>query len=377
MTNKEALMHSDRIPALDGLRGFAALVVVVTHALLVSPALADAYAPGADHSAGRGWFVRSPLHLVWAGTEAVYVFFVLSGFVLALPFLGDRKPAWTSYYPQRLVRLYLPVWGSVLFAVALFLLVDRSPQAGASWWLNAHMSTFSWKAVVKDSTLLVPGAPPGAFNTALWSLTYEVIFSLFLPVYLFIAIRFRQRARLLFLSALTVVGLGVATGEPWMMYLPMFGLGVLLVVRSKDLAAYFARFSTRVWVWWCILTWALLTSRWWMPGPASLVTPVAALGAVMVVVVFLSCPGARAAGQSTVAHWLGKRSFSLYLVHEPIVVTLAFALPRANFVQVLAMALPSSLAACAMFYRYIEMPSHRLARSVGQRFVRRRAVTAP
>jgi peptidoglycan/LPS O-acetylase OafA/YrhL len=43
------------------------------------------------------------------------VFFVLSGFVLTLPFLSGR-PIWPAYYARRLIRLFLPVWASILLA---------------------------------------------------------------------------------------------------------------------------------------------------------------------------------------------------------------------------------------------------------------------
>ncbi len=54
------------------------------------------------------------------------VFFVLSGLVVALPAL--RKGfSWRAYYPARLARLYLPIWGSLALAAALVLLIPRPP----------------------------------------------------------------------------------------------------------------------------------------------------------------------------------------------------------------------------------------------------------
>src|SRR5205814_1190229 len=106
--------QAPRARGLDGLRGLAALVVVVHHCLLTSPTLARAYLPG--HRAlgpGAAALTYSPLHLFWAGSEAVIVFFVLSGFVLTLAVSGDRAD-WLRYYPRRMLRLYVPVVGSVV-----------------------------------------------------------------------------------------------------------------------------------------------------------------------------------------------------------------------------------------------------------------------
>jgi peptidoglycan/LPS O-acetylase OafA/YrhL len=90
MKGSQALQRSARVTSLDGLRGLAAVVVLVHHALLAAPVFAAAYYGGsvADRVGGMAWaFIYTPLHLIWAGTEAVYLFFVLSGVVLTFPIL--------------------------------------------------------------------------------------------------------------------------------------------------------------------------------------------------------------------------------------------------------------------------------------------------
>jgi len=113
-----------RYPSLDGLRGVCALVVVVYHCLLVVPALsipADGSAPSAAASSATWspvwWLYRTPLRALWAGPEAVLIFFVISGFVLCLPLARSPVRQWATYYLRRFCRLYLPVWGAVGFAV--------------------------------------------------------------------------------------------------------------------------------------------------------------------------------------------------------------------------------------------------------------------
>jgi peptidoglycan/LPS O-acetylase OafA/YrhL len=64
--------------------------------------------------------------------------------------------------------------------------------------------------------------------------------------------------------------------------------------------------------------------------------------------------------------WLGKRSFSLYLVHEPIVVTVAYLLGgRPSLWMELGLAIPLSLLAAEVFGRFVEQPSLHLARNFG------------
>jgi peptidoglycan/LPS O-acetylase OafA/YrhL len=60
--------------------------------------------------------------------------------------------------------------------------------------------------------------------------------------------------------------------------------------------------------------------------------------------------------------WLGMISFSLYLVHEPIVVALAFLTHGSKWGTVAAFAL--SIVAGYLFWRSVERPTHALARSL-------------
>jgi peptidoglycan/LPS O-acetylase OafA/YrhL len=123
---------SARMASLDGLRGLAALVVVVQHCALTLPSLANQYlAPNAASPAW--WLTYTPAYLAWAGREAVLVFFVLSGLVLALPRLsGRRSDGWSSYYRKRLLRLYLPVLAAVALTALVLVLVPRTGAAGQS-----------------------------------------------------------------------------------------------------------------------------------------------------------------------------------------------------------------------------------------------------
>lgn len=61
--------------------------------------------------------------------------------------------------------------------------------------------------------------------------------------------------------------------------------------------------------------------------------------------------------------WIGTRSFSLYLVHEPLLVSLGFLLriTRLSWWFVL-LGLGACLAATEVFYRAVEVPSMRIGR---------------
>jgi peptidoglycan/LPS O-acetylase OafA/YrhL len=377
--------------ALDGLRGIAALIVVVHHALLTSRSFAAAHdgrpisaaiLPGPLHH----WLTFSPLHLLWAGHEAVEIFFVLSGVVLALPYVGGARIDLNQYYPKRLVRLYVPVWGALAFSSALRVLVPHQEVAGGGWWLNWHTAPLG-AALVGRQALLVFGAGSPATNTALWSLTWEVLFSLLLPFFVTMVLIARGRPVLLGLglTALSAIAEASPKVPEAIRFFPMFGLGILLAFELPRLRALRARIAASpspglVWAALGAACALLLTARWCvapllrdLSGRAAAAAYVGGAflelaGATLAVALTIAWDGWREQMERPVWQWAGRHSYSVYLLHEPIVVSLAFLLGVTdNPLPVLALGMPISLLAAAAFYRWVEAPSMKLASSVGRR----------
>lgn len=358
-----------RVVSLDGLRGLAALVVLVHHALLLSPELAAPYRDPAD--APTGIIARlveySPLRLAWNGTAAVWIFFVLSGYVLALPAARGRSMNWRLYYPKRLARLYLPVWAAIVLAVGWALLVPRVPaEEGTSWWLAAH-GLPGLRGLAHDATL-VDGA--GNSTSVLWSLQWEVWFSLLLPVYLWAGRLTRRLPPLPVLVVLALVS-AVAPSTSWhdaVRYLPMFACGVVLAFAQRPL---------RVGPWAAVCAAVAINASWYVLGvdPQAAGQVLRAANVVEVVsaaaLVAWAAGGLRAAWLGNgVLGWLGSRSFSLYLVHEPVVVSLGI-LFRPTWWPATALSLPVSLLLAEIFWRTVEGPGMRIAQRLGPRALTR------
>lgn len=365
-----------RLKQLDGLRGIASLVVLLSHVLLVVPAIAEPYFEFSVGEIGsfEWWINHTPLKLLSAGTEAVYVFFILSGFVVALPALHRSAWSWASYYPQRIVRLYVPTIAALAFAYVLALIYRDASLVGSPW-LQQQAGAAGTKEMILDATL----QSQFRLNNPLWSIEWEIVFSLTLPLYLAIA-RLLRRPWIPVLVGLLVVIVGLITAGIYeVSYVLMFAIGVVIASQFEKFTAIAARIEStqRSNLVWAVLLGISLVSliAYWVFWPDQgaggnghrLLRGLAVLGATLLVLVacfwkaFFPFFGCRP------VQWLGRVSFSLYLVHVPILATLVFALASAPLWVVLPLAVLICLLASQLFHWVIERPSHQLSRRIGRR----------
>jgi peptidoglycan/LPS O-acetylase OafA/YrhL len=364
-----------RIHSLDGIRGIAALVVLVHHTALLFPSLAATYYDKTPAETGGTvwWLTHTPLHLPWEGDSAVYIFFILSGVVLTLPFM--EKPFRAKvFFPQRLLRLYLPIWAAVLFAAITVILVPRTGDTGNAW-LDARVENVTALVLSLDLTLVLG---PGGVATPLWSLQWEILFSLALPIYLWLAIKWQGHlAAKLGISILFICSSAFADGTlgSVLKYLPMFMMGVVMITERDSLAGWAMAISRRKGYWPAafFLGVLLLAARWYVvPLTANeylhdLTIGFMVIGAGMIVFCAVYWPPLTSKLERPTAQWLGKISFSLYLIHEPILVTLAYMAGPANRPWAAAAGFAISLLAAPLFFRWVERPSHNLAKAASAR----------
>jgi peptidoglycan/LPS O-acetylase OafA/YrhL len=183
---------------LDGLRGLAALYVVLHHA---SAVLHEGWVIQLK-SYGR-FIPRAPGHLGWAnvfrvfhyGRTAVIFFFVLSGFVIHLKYARKLKadPAharfgWGEYVKRRALRLYPPLILALAITMGCDWLGRRAawpPFTGLTTYRFAYSPATSdhGAASLLGNLLFVQSAivPTYGTNGPLWSLTYEWWFYMIYP----------------------------------------------------------------------------------------------------------------------------------------------------------------------------------------------------
>jgi peptidoglycan/LPS O-acetylase OafA/YrhL len=195
-----------RYAQLDGLRGVAALIVVLAHYVLAfQPAMYFGSVLGNRASFAAALpLARSPLTLFWQPELAVAVFFVLSGFVLAAG-LRARPAPLAELVLRRWLRLTIPivVTSAIIWAVlAAGLHADRRLAAlNHSAWLDMSFGWLAWepndlRTVLFQATIDLYARGRHWWNTSLWTMPIEFWGSVGLFAATLLLHRLRASARL-------------------------------------------------------------------------------------------------------------------------------------------------------------------------------------
>lgn len=166
---------------LDGLRGLAALVVMFWHFGVGFLPVLVGFTMATRHVTAYRMVSDTPLFLPFAGTFAVYIFFVLSGFVLSLAFFHKQDGrVLTASAARRYFRLMIPAGASVLFAYFMMRLIGNGAHVAAaqttgSYWLSAF-----WDFQPHFFTAVYQGVYGvfftnfNSYNTNLWTMQNEL-----------------------------------------------------------------------------------------------------------------------------------------------------------------------------------------------------------
>jgi peptidoglycan/LPS O-acetylase OafA/YrhL len=174
-----------RLHALDGLRGLAALGVVLLHVWMYT---------GANNPD------KNLTTDLWMGELRVCVllFFVLSGFLLAQPFVAGRTPRLGRYIVKRVARIGPAYW--VALAGAVLLLHGTGSGRDISLHDLPKFIVFAQNVFPETRNQLDP---------PMWSLHVEVSFYVLLPLIGLALIR--SKHRLAVCGALILAGVGFTT----------------------------------------------------------------------------------------------------------------------------------------------------------------------
>ena len=174
------------IPALDGVRGFAALSVFIYH-----------YGGGSRSSSLPVRILGAIVHFGWAG---VSLFFVLSGFLIS-GILWDsfQKPNWWKrFYARRSLRIFPLYYLALLITLLVGLFFGSPLRSFVPLWVIAlyldNIPPLRWP----------PTDASGMHLEHFWSLAVEEQFYIFWPFLLSLCASSRKHAKRLILTCWVV-----------------------------------------------------------------------------------------------------------------------------------------------------------------------------
>ncbi len=348
-------LDSHKYPALDSLRGIAAVMVIFQHLWEMSYLSDDRLRPW--------WFFC-------AGHEAVILFFVLSGFVLSHQLRLFRFEHYHQFVFKRVMRIYPAYYAALLFS-GIMLVVANHHFAGTLTNLNLQPWFYIWSQTTFDKTLWLGSLTlitheGSSLNVAVWSLYFEMWLSLAFPLLLWLLFRAAKPLRItvlavLFMASIYLWSSGRFMDDQWeslLYYAWYFMLGMVIYHYQPWLRKVAGS-------WWLILGLLLYFCNYWLCGwlRSRLVQEVIIAGGSFLLIVnaihfsiFQQVLG------GALFKFYGKISYSLYLFHLPLLYSLTYIL--ANRVEIGALKVIIFIVAtivATLSYYAIEKPAVRFA----------------
>lgn len=287
------------------------------------------------------------------------LFFVISGFILALPFAqhflsGGPPVPLGKYYRRRLTRLEPPYLVALLgiYFVAVMLRMPETAEPGfwSSLWLRIG---YLFCLVTKE---------PPSLNGVTWSLEIEVQFYLLSPLFAQIFRVPRPWRRPLLVLAVVLASF-VAAYSPWG-HLTLLGFAQFFLMGLLLADLYVAPLKT----WSGGAHWADLAGLGALLGTAFLPTTPVNFNLILpwlFALLFLAALRGRFFQAFLARPWVavtGGMCYSIYLIHYPVMSFLAGKISSAdkplftNFLTLGVIAVPIVLAVGTVFYLLLERP---------------------
>jgi peptidoglycan/LPS O-acetylase OafA/YrhL len=370
----------ERLPELDAVRGLAALTVLLHHCAFVLPAFAATHWP--RHHGLLTVAKRTPLAALTAGHEAVMLFFVLSGFVLALPYIAGEHESYGRFAVRRVCRIWIPYAAALLVAgLARWALADR-PLHGVSalFTLPWHTGPFTGTELLGHVSL-VGSFDPWQLDPVVWSLVHEMRISLVFPVLVLLCLRGRWwHIAMVALAADALLWLAPGTpADGGLLLTAHYGVlfvgGIVLARDRRRVVAAVVGWSRTGRLWLAAVSLACYTAALMQPALSRHGRPfgdlLSGVGSLGFITLALAAGRVTSALRSPIPSFLGRISYSLYLLHVVVLLVLLHALSgRLPLPLLIGCGFGASLLVAWLSQRWVERPSINL----GRRLTRRAAV---
>lgn len=201
---------AEKITYLDGLRGIAAVNVMIMHFFIVFlPAMIYSDRMPSHLGNFEQIFSNTPLGLIGAGNFSVCIFFILSGYVLTQKYFKTKdKSIIISGAVRRYIRLFIPVLAAILLSYLMasagvfHYYIETVIISGNNNYAGYWIFTPNIADAIKQALWGAFFAGEDTYNPVLWTMTIEFYGSMlvFAMAFLF----GQQRARWTFYLAAAV-----------------------------------------------------------------------------------------------------------------------------------------------------------------------------
>lgn len=312
----------NRLPNLDPLRFFLASIVLLFHL------------PQLSHNQGLPSFDGLPIY--HRGLEAVYMFFVLSGFlIIRIIYRAKIRGAFSikDFYIRRILRIF-PLYYLVLI-FGLFFYNVILPFVNIPFEIN-----YTWKEAFFYNVFFLPNVfgqmfEPGGILEVLWSIGIEEQFYLIIaPLLFFINVKWVLRVLSVLLIGYFILYWSDAfefLRKYIFVFFYLFFGGVVAILEEKKKLEFLKRtaiFPILI----CILTLLYFTTDWFHIGPLW----TRSLFTCLLFGVFIHSLAFNNRGvelKSTVLTHLGSISYGIYMFHAIVLNAVVFLFLKLGFLQ--------------------------------------------
>jgi peptidoglycan/LPS O-acetylase OafA/YrhL len=313
----------------------------------------------------------------------------LSGFVLTYQYGSDPNYDYKKFLTLRFTRLYIPYIASIMLCIVLMLFCNPQSTSGllvTSIWKQPYSAKD-----IFEHLLMIGNFNTDVFNSVIWSLVHEMRVSILFPLILFITrLNLNKALVVMFLVyvisiALHIYGINASAGFCnsylyTVIYLYTFLSGSLIAQHQNRLIGLYNRFAVHQK--WLFIVTALLMYNYahlaaqivkklgfsavYITFTNNFITEIfVALASMSFIIAALANRDQKTFLTGKILLFLGKISYSLYLVHLPVGAFIFYTLTGKLPILIVGItAVCISLLVAAIFNKLIEKPAMRIGKKL-------------